>query len=368
MKRLQEIEDQGQTIETRTTIKKRVFIIPFVIIVIIASIFYLNQFIINKDLLVSPIGTESLPITGEKRLDKYTVLNLGQYPAKPSIIEKEEILEENENYTSYLASFISDNKKVTAMLNIPHSDSSTEFSSTELKTSGADKLFPAIVMFRGYVDPEIYQTGVGTERAGSVFAQNGYITFAPDFLGYGESEMEAENVMESRFETYTVALDALSSIKKMEGVNESKIGIWAHSNGGQIALTILEATQKDYPTVLWAPVSKPFPYSILYFTDEAEDKGKFLRAELAKFESNYDADLYSITDYFNRIKAPIQLHQGTEDEAVPYKWSDELEKNLLDAQVEIDYYLYPGADHNLMPSWNSVVNRNLEFYNSKLTN
>ncbi len=44
--------------------------------------------------------------------------------------------------------------------------------------------FPIILMLRGYVDQEIYETGIGTKNAANYFSANGYITVAPDFLGY----------------------------------------------------------------------------------------------------------------------------------------------------------------------------------------
>ena len=142
----------------------------------------------------------------------------------------------------------------------------------------------------------------------------------------------------------------------------SNIGVWGHSNGGQIALTVLEILGKPVPATLWAPVSKPFPYSILYYTDEADDHGKLLRKELAKFEENYNVDIYSLTNYFNRITGPVLLHQGTADASVPRAWSDELAKNIADVQ----YFLYLGTDHNMMPDWNTVVSRDVEFFKKEL--
>lgn len=320
----------------------------------IALLLYFSQYIFGHSFLVSPLGSSSQPVSlskiFEKPLEKYTVLNLGNRQSEISQIIKEKVLTEDAVYTSYLVSFTSDKKKVTAMMNVPLGEGP----------------FPVIVMFRGYVDPTIYQTGIGTQRAADVFAKNGFITFAPDFFGYGGSSTQSANIMEERFQTYTVALDALSSVPNLDKADSGKVGIWAHSNGGQIAITVLEATQKNYPTVLWAPVTKPFPYSVLYYTDEAEDRGKFLRKELSKFENDYNADLYSITDYLDRIEAPIQLHQGSSDEAVPQRWSDEFDKTLTKLNKDITYYTYPGADHNLMPSWNTVVERNIQFFNNHL--
>lgn len=281
----------------------------------------------------------------DRSLDKYSIENLSQKKFEPVKINIEEVLKEDVNFTSNLISFEVDGKKATGLLNAP-------------KKPGT---YPVIVMARGFVDKEIYETGVGTRRAGEVFAANGFITLAPDFFGYGGSDGESFNVFEARFQTYTTYLTLIKSVKNIPEWDGKNIFLWGHSNGGQIALTALQVTGEAYPTVLWAPVSKPFPYSILYYTDELSDYGKYLRRELANFEEIYDVNLYSIHNYYDKIKAPIQLHQGLADTAVPYAWSDALEKTLTELEIEVNYFKYT-ADHNLNPAWNTVVLRNIEFY------
>src|SRR5690606_22771233 len=112
----------------------------------------------------------------------------------------------------------------------------------------------------------------------------------------------------------------------------------------QIALSILEITGQEYPTTLWAPVTKPFPYSILFFTDEDPDFGRGLRKALATFEILYDPNNYSVMSYLDRINAPIQLHQGGQDDAVPLDWSDDFVQAMKETHGEdakINYYVYP---------------------------
>ena len=55
---------------------------------------------------------------------------------------------------------------------------------------------------------------MGTKKIGEYFANNGYITLAPDFLGYGGSDSESENIFESRFQTYTTVVSLIKSIEK----------------------------------------------------------------------------------------------------------------------------------------------------------
>ncbi len=299
----------------------------------------------------------------ERPLDKYTFDNLRKirFTSNPIILGRK--IDETENLISQIFYFDVNNlngkkSRVSGMLNIPKSDG----------------VYPIVVMFRGFVPKENYETGVGTKRVGRYFARNGFITIAPDFLGFGESENPSYDAMEERFQTYTTALSLFSSLQSLNAgltasysgkivADPSKVGIWGHSNGGQIALSTLAISGASYPTVLWAPVSKPFPYSILFYTDEFEDKGKALRRILSNFESIYDVEKYSPSNFYSWIQAPLQIHQGIEDDEVPKKWSDQFVEDLEGLEKKIEYFVYPNSDHNLMTvGWDTAVLESMGFY------
>lgn len=298
---------------------------------------------ISSQQTVSPIGK-----IFEKPLTKYTILNLSARQYTGSRIVLDEPIATTSAYTKYIFHFTSDGKKVTGIATIPSGNN-----------------LPVIVQFRGYVDRENYYPGEGTEHSAEVFAQNGFISLAPDFLGYGGSDMPSGHVFEERFETYTTALNLLASVGTLPAADRSRVGIWGHSNGGQIALSVLEILGRPVPATLWAPVTKPFPYSILYYTDDADDHGKLLRKELAKFEEDYDVELYALTKYLDRLVGPMQLHQGGVDSAVPQTWSDAFVKALGDKR-EMEYFVYPGADHNMAGAWNTVISRDITFFKKYL--
>jgi len=292
---------------------------------------------------------------------KYTIENLSTTNFETSKIEIGEVLLESPKYISYKYTmkfspdFSANIKTISGMINIPKGNGS----------------FPVIVMFRGFVDQKIYTTGIGTKPSAKVFAENGFITVAPDFLGYADSDIEATDIFESRFQTYVTAAVTLKSISNPAFTqttagkwDEKNIFIWGHSNGGQIALTTLEIMGVNYPTVLWAPVGRPFPASILYYIDEADDGGKLIIGKLSEFNETYDTGKYSLINYLDKIKAPIQINQGTGDMAVPYWWSDQLVTKLKKDAIDITYKKYPGADHNLVPSWNTAIENSLLFFNS----
>jgi len=335
----------------------------FIVFVSLGTGFFLGGYFF-KGLQTTNLATLKSPLTKPlpTPLAKYTIENLSQAEIGPGKLTLEKIIKEEEKFCSWLFFFEfspdlsgKNFKRVSGLINLP-------------QQAGT---YPVILMLRGYVDQKIYQTGMGTSRAGEYFSQNGFITIAPDFLGYGESDKEAENIFEARFQSYVTVLSLLKQLKSSKGIqikndkwHGENIMLWGHSNGGQIALTILEITQEALPTTLWAPVSKPFPYSILYYTDESEDRGKLIRKELAKFEEVYDVDNYSLTNYFDKINKEtlLQIHQGTADDAVPVTWTNALVKTLKGLDLNLNFFLYPGADHNLKPAWDLVVKRDLDFF------
>lgn len=283
-----------------------------------------------------------------KPLEKYTLESLSRTKFKPSKI----------NINKNIFDFEVDGpptgeaaKKVTGLVNIPETSTQS----------------PIVVLLRGYVDQSIYQTGVGTKRVGEYFSDNGYITLAPDFLGYGGSDPQSENIFESRFQTYTTALTLIASINKenFPSWDGKNIFIWAHSNGGQIALTTLAVTGKNYPTVLWAPVTEAFPYSVLYYTNESDDGGKFIRNKLSNFEEDYDVDKFSFTNYLDRVNAPIEYHWGTADDAISSEWRDRFLNKIKKLGKDVTNYNHSGADHNMNPLWDDVIKQSLVFFNSK---
>lgn len=297
--------------------------------------------------LISPLSGKIIP-TG-KPFDHYSIENLKKenIPAGKIITGKN--ISGNPDFSTNLFFLNLQDSSVSGLMNIP-----------KIK-----KPLRIIILLRGYVDRDIYQSGTGTKRIGEFLAKNGFITIAPDFLGYGNSSKPKVLPLEERFQTYTTVLALIKSIPV--SFPSSNIGLFGHSNGGHIALAALEISGISIPTVLWAPVSKPFPYSILAYTDEFEDKGKALRKLIADFEKDYDITKYSIDGYFDWITAPLEIHQGLADEEVPFWWSDELVQILTEKNKEVTYFKYPGQDHNFNGgSWETLAARTLNFYRQHL--
>lgn len=339
---------------------KSVFIIVSFVLVFILGI-GIGKTYLQTTNLHNPLGSAADKVI-ERPLEKYSFENLRKTSFEPSVISLGDPMKDEDDFASYKFYYLVDGKKVSGLMNLP-------------KQAGS---YPLIVLFRGYIDKEKFTTGEGTRRTAEYFAQHGFITLAPDFLGYGDSENGSDDSLEDRFQTYTTALTLLSSLKNLNKTLEAtesglikaqpeKVGIWGHSNGGHISLSVLSITGKPYPTILWNPLSKPFPYSILYFTDEYDDNGKGLRKILADFEQYYDIEKYSPPNYYKYITAPLQLHQAGEDDAVPIRWSNQVYDVLKDLDKEIVYFVYPAEDHNFNSgSWPVAVKRSSDFFKENL--
>jgi len=303
----------------------------------------------------------------ERPLQKYSFASLSKREYSGDEIKLEKILKEEKTYTSWLFSFQSDGKRVTGMLNLPkYSRSTPALPAGRRGTLATRDTFPVIVMLRGYADDEIYFTGLGTRKAAGVFAENSFITLAPDFLGFGSSNSPPEDILEARFERPVTVLNLLASVKTLPSADPERIFLWAHSNGGQIALSVLEISGKDYLTTLWAPVTRGFPESVLDYIGEMDDKGKKVTDRIFEFEKYYDPKEFSIDNYFAQIQAPLLVQQGGGDLLVKQAWTDEFVGKMKSLGKDITYFVYPSADHNLNPNWDTAVARDLEFFKNFL--
>ncbi|HOZ81108.1 MAG TPA: prolyl oligopeptidase family serine peptidase [Candidatus Woesebacteria bacterium] len=278
-------------------------------------------------------------------LEKYDFDSLSKRQGEASEIK---ITQEKAKYGSGVVySFTSQGKKISGTMVDLHPEMS--------------KLRPAIVMIRGYAPTEGYYPGSGSWRVAEELAKEGYVTFSIDFLGYGQSDSGSADALEARFEKVINVMDLIESIKKLPWIDQNKIGIWAHSNGGQITLSVLEVTGGNYPTVLWAPMTNPFPQSLIDTADEGEEKQKAIEY-VNLFLKYYDGRRYAVENYWEKIKAPILIQQGTADEWCEVEWQEKVVKSLKDLGKKAELVIYRGSDHNLKKDWSEAVRKDLEWF------
>ena len=72
------------------------------------------------------------------------------------------------------------------------------------------------------------------------------------------------------------------------------------------------------------------------------------------------------TNFIKDITAPVQLHAGGDDEEVPVAFSQSLYEKLKSAGKVVEFYEYPGADHNISQGFSLAMQRSLDFFNKYL--
>lgn len=321
----------------------------------------------------------------------YSIPALRTYPFKAGQIVLEKELTKTDTYTSYQFSFTTTGKQMTGQAHIP-----TGAPALENSTKAG---YPVIIMARGWAPEETYVTGTGTQPAARYFAEHGFVTLAPDFFGFGESDPAQEDSWIDRFTKPIAVIELLKSVQEYPVItplatasatplqlDATKIAFWGHSNGGQILLSTLEIVGEPIPTTLWAPVTAPFPYSLLYFSDESEDEGKETRKWISIFEKDYDVFDFSVTKNLDTFVAPLQIQHGTTDTSALIDWSDNF-RDLIDLEnqnreeleatssataepalpeIKLEYFRYPGVDHNMRPRWDDAVAQDVRFFSQEL--
>lgn len=160
-------------------------------------------------------------------------------------------------------------------------------------------------------------------KIATIYTSLGYDIFILDYRSFGKSEGEIENE-EQLNKDVSVAYKTLS--KKYP---ENKIIIAGYSIGSGLA-SILASENKPKALILQAPY-----YS---FTELSSSKVPFF----PNFMKKFSLETY---EYLPKIKAPIYIFHGTQDQLIPYQNSVRLSKLL---SPKDRFYPLKDQDHTSM--------------------
>lgn len=294
------------------------------------------------------------PTEAPRDYSEWSFNSLSQRDYNSGQIKLGKVLKKGDNFTSYVFTYKSDGQTISGMANIPNSGGK----------------FPVIVLLHGWADKQYYYHGYGTEKSADFLAENGFLTLSPDFLGYGTSDWEDKDILVARFTRPVEVLNLLSAVASLPSADSSSIGLWGHSNGGQIALSVLEITNRPYPTSLWAPVSLDFPECVLTYLG-TEEVGNVVKDKIDSFLILNDPKKFSVGPYLSKIKSSFTIHQAMTDEYIEKQWTDELVNKLKVQGLSVEYYLYPKENHNFnryKETGEILRQRDLEFFRKWLKN
>lgn len=258
-----------------------------------------------------------------------------------SQITTESTLSNNESYIGYIFSYLSDGLKIYGRMNVPVGEGP----------------FPVIILNHGYFNTSSFTSGDGTQTMADILARNGYLTLASDYRGFGKSENDGQGSRGHRPEYAIDVLNLIASVNTIDKADSSKIGMWGHSMGGEVALRSVEATDKIKALVLWAPTSGRVSDNARFYGGRRESQPS----------GNPDTDGASPINYLRYISTPMSLHQGLSDAEVNPEWSKELNETLQKEGKTIEYFEHPGQDHNFRNlGWDVISKRTIEFFDKYL--
>ena len=274
-------------------------------------------------------------------------------------IEIVRVLEQTASFTRYLIVYPSDGLRITGMLNRPKGDGP----------------FPVVILNHGYYPLDVYQTGNGSKLAADYLAARGFLTLAPDFRSHAGSD-DAPNMFRAGHVIDTLNLIPLA--QKLPEAQAGKVGMWGHSNGGAITAKAIVISDQIAAAVIYSPASSNIveDYQFRVARSRARAGQPLPRGGIASVAIEFPVtpeqapELYerlSPLPYLDNVQAPVQIHWGTADETVPYKWPGDLLKGLQDAGKPVEYFEYPGQPHSFQGVANQLYLRRIaEFFGQHL--
>ena len=276
-------------------------------------------------------------------------------------LELGRILEQNSAYTRYYITYKS----------LPAGEAGGELTISGIMNKPAGEgPFPLLVLNHGYIDPQVYTNGRGLRREQDYFARRGYVVLHPDYRNHADSDSDPETDVRFRLGYAEDVINAVLAAKNsgFDFIDGQRVGLLGHSMGGGVTLNVLVVRPELVSAaMLYAPVNADYRLNYERWTkSRPETAAEIARRFGTPKESPEFWDNISAKNFFEKISAPILINHGTEDESVPYEWSVALEQDLKVAGKDVTFYTYEGEKHEFIPDWSLMMQRTLEFFDSKL--
>lgn len=320
----------------------------------------------------TPLPTPTLTV--QEAIYPYTVAGLREHRFKSGNISLLHKTVETRDYIRYEIAYPSDGLTITGLLQIP---------------ANGEPPFPVVIMNHGFFTRGDFSSGDGTDRAAEFLNRRGYLTISPDYRSWGDSDIGPSLFYSGLVIDVVNLIEALPSLPQAD---PNRIGMWGHSMGGGVTMKVLMLETPVRGAVLYSTVS----------ADDADLIGRWgpgCIGDIATGERYYgcnssdilpvdmpgfmlDAYLLAASDpellratspihHLDLVKAPVQIHYGTEDgqtsAGTPPEWSKKLHAALVEAGARSELYGYDGQGHSfLADSWFALMERTARFFDREL--
>lgn len=203
--------------------------------------------------------------------------------------------------------------------------------------------FPAIVYL--YNGPHLQLVNNGYPASGNLWydymAQKGYFVFIMDGRGSSNRGLAFEQATHKQLGQIEMQdqLQGVAYLKSLPYIDSNRLGVHGWSFGGFMTTSLMT----QYPDVFkvgvaGGPVIEWEMYEIMYTE-------RYMQTP----ESNPDGyKLTNLTNKADKVKGKLLMIHGADDNVVVWQHSLKFIEASVKKGVQIDYYVYPGHQHNVL--------------------
>jgi dipeptidyl aminopeptidase/acylaminoacyl peptidase len=263
-----------------------------------------------------------------------------------------EVREQTPRSTSYDVTYRSERLTISGVLNVP---------------TGPGP-FPAVVLAHGWIDRDVYVRGQGMTRERGFLADNGYIAFHVDYRNHAESD-DDPRLERGLYLGY--AVDVINAVLALRAsadvpVDDDRVAVMGRSMGGVAVYQVLEMLPGLVDAgIAFAPQSSREAENYHHWTPSVYDA---VRA--ARGSPEQDPRFWreaSTRTYFDRIEAPVLIHQGGRDEQCRPIWARQTARAMRGTDVDVTLRWYADERHAFGPQFGRAMRRTVTFLDQHLT-
>jgi dipeptidyl-peptidase-4 len=134
-------------------------------------------------------------------------------------------------------------------------------------------------------------------------------------------------------------LKGVDYLKSLPYVDGNRIGVHGWSFGGFMTTTLMTRSPGTFKVgAAGGPVIDWTYYEIMY-TERYMDSPQ---------ENKEGYDKNNLLNYVDKLKGKLLMIHGAQDPVVVLQHSILYQKKAVDKGIQLDYYLYPGHEHNVL--------------------
>ncbi|MES2565983.1 MAG: DPP IV N-terminal domain-containing protein [Bacteroidota bacterium] len=205
------------------------------------------------------------------------------------------------------------------------------------------KKYPVLVyLYNGPHSQMVTNTWMaGGELWYQYMAEKGFMVFTLDgrgtsYRGKAFEQATHRHLGDKEMEDQLKGVDYL---KSLPFVDAARIGVHGWSFGGFMTTTLMTRSPGTFKVgAAGGPVIDWSYYEIMYterYMDSPQDN-----------KEGYDKN--NLLNYVDKLKGELLMIHGAQDPVVVWQHSVLYQKKAVDKGVQLDYYLYPGHEHNVL--------------------